>query len=205
MKSGASRRRAERRRHAAPGERPDDRGRGQEGVEHQDLRRRRVGRPGCRGRPASFFGPSASGGRLGRFLSRYVRYRLLRAHRHRGRRADRDRARAAAEGGTHARPPLRPAATLRERRQGRHPARDGARRAEEAALAVRGRRAIGRAVGGRSRQAGPRGRRRSEQIDCRFDPRRRCRHGDPAPNRARCPRQPPSRPRNQPRRAEAKV
>ena len=33
----------------------------EEGVEHQGLRRRRVGRPGRRGRPASFFGPSRVG------------------------------------------------------------------------------------------------------------------------------------------------
>ena len=80
-----------------------------------------------------------------------VRHRLHRDHGHRRRRADRDRPRAAAEGRAHARPPLRPHAALRQRRQGRHQPRDGARRAEEAAdEQCRTRRAIFETVGRRA-------------------------------------------------------
>ena len=64
-----------------------------------------------------------------------VRYRFLRDRRHRSRRADRHRPGAAAEGGAHARPPVRPAAALRERRQVGHQPRDGARRTPQAAAA----------------------------------------------------------------------
>ncbi len=64
--------------------------------------------------------------------ARHVRHRLLRNRRHRRRGADRHRPRAAAEGGAHARPPVRPPAALRQRREGRHQPRDRARRAAQA-------------------------------------------------------------------------
>ena len=64
---------------------------------------------------------------------RNVRRRHQRDHGHRGRRADRAWPGKAAEDRAHAGPPLRPAATLRRRGEGRHQPRARARGPEEAA------------------------------------------------------------------------
>ena len=104
-------RRSGRRAAAVADSRQDDRRRGEEGNQQVDS-------------------AAARGVRV-----RHVRHRLLRNRRHRRRGADRDRPRAAAEGGAHARPSVRPPAALRQRRQGGHQPRDGARRAPQAAAA----------------------------------------------------------------------
>ena len=115
------------RRAAAADPRPDDRRRGEEGNDDQVVIAPARARDGRAVRAASR--------RAALGQSHHVRHRLLRNRRHRRRGADRHRPRAAAEGRAHARPPVRPPAALRQRRQGGHQPRDGARRAAQAAAA----------------------------------------------------------------------